>query len=609
MANSDSKLLQNKHEPRFSRRLLIALVAAFGAVLALIAIVPAFLDHDQLRTRLLSEIGRWTGTELASAGSFKLTLFPDFKATLNDVKSIKPQTAIQISAKSIEVGLSAWPALIGRIESSSVKFVEADFTINAGAVEALKSAGLQSPIGNAVALATLRISADATSPNLFSIANQKLGKVSLERSKLTVVSGDNSKEQLSNVNASINWANLQGAALIEAEAEWRGETVKFSTQVAQPLLFAAGGNSSMTVNFVSEPMTLSFQGKSNLVSDFFADGDLSWKTPSMARFLQWMGAGSTAGEAIGDIELSAKLVTKEGKLLLNDLAMQVSGSAASGALEIDPVVKPIKSSGTLAFKSVDLAALAAALPIGLDNQSSNELRLLDDLDLDIRLSAEQATIAGYEISNAAGAIRIAKGEASVDLGTGEIAGGTIMGRLELSGPATAKNGQLTVNLNKVHMDQVSVAQSGIPVASGALTGKLEIAGPYKNLQTLIASGKGSVRLELDKGVIRNFNMATMQAAMNEQGLFELPTVYVGMSEASAFSIDADIKNGVAIINNTDVTIDGRRVSLSGAIPLLSRGIALTGKITDLEPTKATAPKSFFVGGTWARPLVTTQTAK
>ncbi len=609
MADSNSKPVQNELEPRFSRKLLIALIAAFIAVLALIAIVPALLNHDQLRARLLSEIGKWTGTELSSNGKFKLSLFPDFKATLTDVTSTKPQTIVQISAKSIEVGLSAWPALIGRIEGSSVKFVEANITINTGAGEALKAAWSQNPLGTSVAQAAQKVSADVASPNLLSIENHKLGKVSLAQSNVTVVTRNGTKEQLSNVNASMNWANLHSAALVEAEAEWRGETVKFSTQVAQPLLFAAGGNSNVTLNFTSKPMTLSFQGKSNLVADFFADGDLSWKTPSMALFLQWMQTSSTAGESIGEIDLSAKLVTKEGKLLLNDLAMLVSGSAATGALEIDPVAKPIKSSGTLAFKSVDLAALAASLPIGMGNRPSNDLQLLDDLDLDIRLSAEQATIAGYEISNAAGAIRIAKGDASVDLGTGEIAGGMVLGRLELSGPASAKTGHLTAAFSKVHLDQVSNLPSGIPIVSGPITGKFDIAGAYIDLKSLIATGNGSFKLELDKGVIRNFNLATMQAAMDKQGLFELPTVYAGMSEANAFTINADVKNGVIVVSAADATIDGRRVIISGAVPLLSRGIALNGLITDIETTTATAPKSFFIGGTWARPLVTTQPAK
>jgi AsmA protein len=609
MANMDFAHNQKKPKSGFSRRLLAALAVAFFALVGLIAIVPNLLDQEKLRAQFLSDIGKWTGSDLTSKGAFKLSLFPEFKATLDDVSSINTNSPINISAKSIEIGLSAWPALIGRIESSEIKFIETDVTIRTAAAETLQSLSAKNPLASSIALASKQISADMSAPDLSSIANSKLGKVTFTQSSLTTIAADDTREELSNLNGSLTWPNLQGSALLEAVADWRGETARVDMQVLTPLIFAAGGNSNVSIAIASKPMALSFQGNANLTANFFADGDVSWKTPSMGQFLKWMRFGATAGEAIGEIDLNAKLVTKEGKLFFNDVAMLVSGSAASGSLEIDPVVKPIKSSGTLAFKSVDLAALAASLPIGISGGSNDEMQLLDDLDLDLRLSSEQATLAGYTIANAAGAIRIAKGDASIDLGTGEIAGGTIKGRLELLGPASAKTGHLTVGMSKLHLDQINNLPSGIPIISGPISGKFDISGPYSNLSSLVTTGDGTFNIQLDSGVVRNFNLETMQAAMGKQSVFELPSVYAGMSEAKSFAVQALVKNGVVIISSADAIIDGRRVSINGALPLMSRGIALNGVITDVEPTATTKSLPFFVGGTWSMPLVTTQPAK
>ena len=606
MVHPDSLLLHAASKTRFSRRVLATLLAAFVAIVGLIAIAPALLDKEKIRAQFLTEVGQWVGSELASNGDFKLSLFPEFKATLNDVVAQKADAPLKLTAKTVEIGLSAWSALFGRIESTAIKFDRADIAMDKSALETLRQLWSKNSLGQSVAMAQKHRLSDLTSPDLSSISNRKLGNITFAHSSLTMINSNGTNEQLSNINGSMNWPNLYSSATLVSDAQWRGVSVNFDADIKQPFVFAAGGNSTIGLTIKSEPMTLVFQGNGNLVANFFADGSLSWKTPSMERFLQWTQATSTAGESIGEVELNANLITKDGKLLFNDIAMLVSGSAATGTLEIDPLVTPIKSSGTLAFKSVDLAALAAALPIGVAGTSPHDLHLLEGVDLDLRLSAEQATIAGYSLANAAGAIRIAKGDASVDLGTSEIAGGTVMGRLELSGPSTAKIGKLIAGMNAVHLDQLTDLPPGIPVLSGPLNGRFEIEGPYANLGSLLATGNGRLSLDLASGIIRNFNLETMQAALDQQSVFELPTVYAGMSEANAFAVKANVKNGVIVVDTADATIDGRRVTLSGALPLMSRGIALNGVITDTEPTSTTKSLPFFIGGTWWRPLVTTQ---
>jgi AsmA protein len=607
MAIQDSSPLQKLASKRVNRWLLVTLIIALIAVLGFLIFAPKFLDQNKLRARFLAEIGQWTGGQLDASRDLKLALFPEFKATLSDVYSVTSNAPIQLKANTIEIRLSLWRAMLGRIEGSSVQLTEADISFQRTSVDALRALKTNSQLRGSVALAAKQVSADMNYPDLSPIPNNRLGIITIVNSSLTSVAIDGTKEQFSNVNGQMNWPSLRGSATLGASATWRNELVSIDAAIEDPLIFIAGGNSPLKLDLASKPMTLSFQGKSNLVANFFADGHVAWKTPSMDRFLQWVRVDPLASGPIGAIELDSKLTTKDGKLLFSDLALDLSGFVASGTLEIDPVAKPIKSSGTLAFKSVDLAALAAALPIGTQSQPTNELRLLDDLDIDLRLSADKATILGYTIASVAGAIRIAKGDASIDLGTGEIAGGTVMGRLELSGPSRAKKGRLTASMSNVQQDQLSDLPAGIPVISGPVTGKLEISGPYANLRSLFATGDGSISLALDAGVIRNFNLETMQAAMDNQIVFELPTVYAGMSEAKSFVVKSEVKNGVAIIHSANATIDGRQVTLTGALALKSPDIALSGIITDVLPTTATKPLSFFIGGTWGKPLVTNAT--
>jgi AsmA protein len=608
MANSDSSPSRTIAQSKISARLFAGFLIAVIAVIGLVVFGQSLFDPVKMRNQFLSKMSNWTGGAVTSSGPVKFSFFPGLKVTLNDIKSAKADAPIGLQAKSIDVGISLWPLFVGKIEASSLHLNDAELTVHANAMDTLKQSWSSNSIGTSVDAASKQVAADIAAPNLSAIANEKLGSVELVRATISIQSVNGSRETFQNLNGLISWPNVHSRAALTAAADWRNEPVHIAAQIADPLLFLAGGNSDLNLNVTSEPMTLLFDGNSNLVSNFFADGDITWKTPSMRRFLQWVRASSTAGEAIGVIELNAKMITKDGKLLFNDMTMLVSGSAATGALEVDPFVKPIKSSGTLAFKSVDLVALAASLPIGVDKADAGEMHLLDDLDLDLRLSAEEATLAGYSISNAAGAIRIAKGDASIDLGTGEIAGGTVMGRLELSGPSDAKIGRLVAGMHNVHQDQLTDLPIGIPVLAGPISGKFEMAGAYANLHSFIGSGTGTIAMQLDSGVIRNFNLETMQAALDTKPVFELPSVYAGMSEARALNLSANVTNGVVRINSANATIDGRIITLSGAFPLLSQGLALHGLITDEVQTETSKPSPFFLGGTWQRPLVT-QSAK
>ena len=51
-------------------------------------------------------------------------------------------------------------------------------------------------------------------------------------------------------------------------------------------------------------------------------------------------------------------------------------------------------------------------------------------------------------------------------------------------------------------------------------------------------------------------------------------------------------------------LEGDQIVVSGALPLLTRGLALSGEITDNNDPLAPTRQRFFVGGSWAQPFVT-----
>jgi AsmA protein len=250
------------------------------------------------------------------------------------------------------------------------------------------------------------------------------------------------------------------------------------------------------------------------------------------------------------------------------------------------------------------------LPIGLAPNQTTDLALLDAIDLDLRLSAEEAKVGPLTIANAAGAIRISKGEADLDLGTGTLGGGTVIGRLKLSGPANAKLGDLKMQMTNLRQDQLEDLAQNIPNHTGAISGKLALTGPYSGIQSFLEKANGALEVNTGLGLVRNFNLETFQDALGQKGFFELASVFQGVTEIKPVALTAQVKSGVAIVSPTDVLVGGRRVIVSGAVPFLSRGLALNGVIAGL-PGEALDPNPlpFFIGGVWSKPLVTTTTSQ
>lgn len=64
---------------------------------------------------------------------------------------------------------------------------------------------------------------------------------------------------------------------------------------------------------------------------------------------------------------------------------------------------------------------------------------------------------------------------------------------------------------------------------------------------------------------------------------------------------ATIADGVATIDKAEAVSGARRLRLSGVVPYIGGGLALTGTIASTAGTADRA--TFFVGGSWNAPFV------
>ncbi len=567
--------------------------------------LPSLVNQAGIIARLETELSGWTGSSVDIRGGIELSIIPSLRAQLKDVATRGALTPLSVSAPRIIAQFSLLDAIGGHFRVTSLSIDDAKI------VYRLDRSGdtgtVAGPVLGAVALTQLEVIKNAAKPDLSRVSNDPLGAVTLTNSTLSVFGRDGIESRISNVKASLIWPKLQSGLTFAGNAIWRGEPIALDASIAAPLLFVAGGGSAIDLNFKSPPMTFKFNGNASQASVFYADGRVKLIVPSLDRFLGWSHASVEPGNSVGELSLDSQLTTANGKFRFDELVMSMSGNKATGSLELDPAVSPPSIVGTFAFETVDLISLAKAFSIAVIGNLKQDFSFLSQINIDLRLSSDVANAGKIIIENAAGAIRIANGNADFDLGDGSFAGGKIKGGLRLTGSEKLKMADFRLSASEISQDQIPDMPSGIPTITAPLSGTISLRGEFSSLRMLLDEGEGTFSLTSGTGMIRNFSVENFIASVQSGIMFPLPTFYSGLSSLKSCTVEGTVSNGVAVIEAGEFNMGSKRVAFAGALPFQSHGIAMNGVMTSADGTEADALLPFFLGGTWSEPFVTMMT--
>ena len=550
---------------------------------------PYLFERAGLQDKALAALGSIAGTALVSEGASHIRTFPGAQFSLFNVRTGDETGPLQIKAAKVTADFSLMALLRGRMRLNSVVFADADIIRDERKAKGASVPSGQSQIPPLLASA---INLEQYAPDLQLIA--------CIRCSLSIIRADGTIFQVSDAQLRWNWPGGSNPAVLTGDVIWRGQKVDFNASASDPSKILNDEGSTISLEAETGRSTFSFHGQSNLSSDLFANGDVAFSTPSLESFLEWAKPGKTAGSMIGPMEFTAKINSNDDKFQFSDMALSVGGVPATGTFDLELNGSIPKAGGSLAFEAMDLPMFLAALPIGA--QVGSDISLLDSIALDLRLSAKSAKLGSYTLDNAAGAIRIQDGTASIDLGTADIAGGNLQGRLLIDGPAGTRRGTLSVNAREIKLATFADPAGGLPAIDAPLALKAEITGDYTGLHSYLAKAQGTVHLDVGKGFLRNFSTESFSDNIRKNTSFELSESYAGFSELENATVDARLRNGLLLIDRSSIILNGHQFELGGVMPLTDHGLAFKGRITDAGTTKASG---FFLGGTWERPVVTT----
>ncbi|PRD41185.1 AsmA family protein [Phyllobacterium phragmitis] len=612
--------------PRLLRPILAIIVLAAAAVAAVIAALPFIVSTDAIRIRLAQELSAWTGYSVELRQPPRLTVFPVFQASLSDVTLSKLGQSGQqpvMSADRIDVELSAFDALMGHISFSETRLIRPRFRLNEPVTDLPQlftaAANSQGRLGMVIRAAKTLVESNPDDPQMDQLASQPFGRIVIENGSLAYRRfGSPLEEQVSDINGTLDWPQTSSPASFRGRANWRGEAAEINFSASQALILLANGMSAITASVTSKPLTFTFDGKANISQNMFFEGALTANSPSLGDTMRWAGRTSSGGSSmIGAVELAANVTVTPQRAKFNDVMLTTDKQSAKGVIEIG-LEQPVPAvTGTLAFQSLDLRSLISAfIPLPrADAGDEIDTRFVNQLDLDLRLSAQNATAGPVSLANLAAAVQVRGGRAIFDIGDAKAFNGSVQANIQIIGGADGANSEL--RFNGSDLDSAALA-STLGVKQPFLTGKgavsLLMKSPLTKWSSLLESASGNISLDLGNGQVQGFDFNDFINKARNDRFFALERKQDASLDFNRLSVKAAIAEGIATLENARVETGNGVLTLAGIVPFLDRSLALSGEIEfpaapnqnqdqNAAAPKAPQPINFFVGGSWDRPFI------
>lgn len=594
-----------------TNRLFWILAAAVGLALAVYVALPWFASTHLVRERLAVELSEWSGYRITTDDAPTVKVWPRFTATLSDVGFSDwngPADRPVLQTEKLEIELSPWAVLWGDIQFSHARFQKPQLRVGTTANGyTLPSLPVASRLAQSIAQAKLALLLNPDNPAFGALS--PFGVIEIVDG--TVVVDDEKTEQvlISDVSATVDWPNLDGPGSVSARGGWRGQTVRLSARSDQPLLLLGGDETSFRAEMSSKLLTASFDGRVEPRKRKLS-GSATVETPSVSDVLVWLDSNVPDGIGALPLTLSTRVEGEANRLNLDRLEVTVAGNSGSGALELTESRNQPSLAGTMAFTTLDLpAAYAVFAPSRNWEETEATPRTLSNwrkwLTLDLRVSASTATAWGTNsVTEIAASANVRDGVTVLDVSDASAFGGSIQGSLRLD---EHNGGKIEARLHGDHVNGQALsasigARDLLPNAVGAVS--LRLMGAGHALADLPATADGVISANFGKGSFDHVDLDDFLRRVGAGEFFAVDDVAAGTLALDGTELKASVRDGVAKIDLAEFRMPGRKVALTGVVPLAGRGMALNGALlNDQQAATDGTPTRFFIGGSWDAPFV------
>ncbi len=355
--------------------------------------------------------------------------------------------------------------------------------------------------------------------------------------------------------------DAKGALSAEGKAAWRGEPVTFEIATADSRKLFAGEVADVKAKLDTRgAVKAGFAGRLSS-SAGEADGEVTLSAASSKDIARLLGVGTDVFLGEGAVSLAAKAKASSAAIALRSAEVGLGKSRATADLDVALGGARPAAKGSIAWKELDLTALAppppapraaaaapeaaapagegiefepgyaslgaaltaiekggsesprgaapeaaAAAPASEWSDAPLDLARLGSIDADVMMKAEKVRVAGLTLANGEGAVKIDGGKLAIDMKRLEVAKGQASGKVALDANKTEPHADIDVTVKGVAAGEIMTQVVGRPFLSGPTDARARLAAKGKSVRQIVSSLDGQVDFAFGKGAIEGFDI-------------------------------------------------------------------------------------------------------
>jgi uncharacterized protein involved in outer membrane biogenesis len=560
-----------------------------GGLVAVVAsamlLLPLFVDEQALLDMAQAQVKDQTGGELVVEGETELSFFPRFGLRIETTSLDLParteyDPSISASIDELDVGLSLLPLLGGNIDIGTI--VIAGVTADITEPQALPPAPEPRPI-------------------MSDREWEKRGEV-IRQSK------EQERQRLLSENAGISgFAVLAEAIQIEdITLIQRTRDGELSNDIRVEYLTLTEVNTrnepmrlegALTVlgDGSTAPLAIALDGAIRVASDFSRIDIENLETEVAGALTQpvksALNGAFIVSPAKADFTLNATIPGGDvtGQLIWSALeSPEIKLDITTARLDVDQIQPaPLPASISSDSPPSDTSPPSASAPVDTNSGSPVPVPLpvgpLRDLDLEMRIAAEELIAGGQSITNAQVFLRVRDGVADIDYVRGVLHEGQLDTRMMLNARRPVVEAEVEGGLKGVNMDLLLASAGNTDAATGRIEMSWDIETAGVTSEDLIAALDGDVTasgqdLILQKVSVQGLVCSAVAIVNKIPPISGLPT----NTPVTDLSLAVDFDEGVGDIEKLRFSTPGVVMKGSGDIDLASMdfGFRMEGQVNN-----------------------------
>ncbi|KQV68322.1 AsmA-like C-terminal region-containing protein [Rhizobium sp. Root1220] len=594
--------------PGFARLATIVLLVALSIFVALRVAAPYLISTSLVRSGIEDVLSKWTGYQAEIAGRPVVEFWPTPRITLSQV-SIRQKSGDKRLLGTIE-GLSAEFNLIDAIRGRT-SFHEFHLLRPNLQLTRETSGMIDWTNEGLLAKAITEVREEGGKQVLEKNLDAKIGAITVEDGTLDVADvGSGKTYRFEGVMADVSWRRLSSPITAVLIARTSGQDLKLDFSSRSPLLIFGGKSAEFTASLTSKLLTARFVGVANISRLFDLSGNLALNIPDLPALLTWADRSLPGIANLKAFSIETDVASAANGFRFNTVSLGMNGANATGVMDVSfPPGKRAKLGGTLAFDQINFRSLFDAFVLRLaagEASATPTGGALQKLDLDLRLSAKQAQVDPFTLSDVGASIIVSSNEAKFDIGDSEFEGGTLTAHLEAMRGDFDGGGRLQLSIRGADfgglIERLQL-KGPLPLSTGSLDLSMRTVLPL--WKASLSDVTGRISFHAASGTLPGFDAEAVRREAARTDFFPLSAVSHSGFAFDRFDFTADIADGAAEVHGARIEGARETLVLSGVIPYRSAGLALSGSIEATDPTQANSlpPLPFFVGGSWPDPVI------